>query len=240
MKRTRALPSVGCEADAVVPEVRVDRYLVTPSSADIDVSEYAMAGNQVGGVSLAFADGSFSSGPATFSQDVVASWEAWIPAADGDERARARLHFGLVNEARGKVTAFVETHDGSFCDGELLPGCGGKNRSFADDEAVTDAQLAGEWSVETTEMRVVRVEDGSWEQVCSSASVSRSVEQVAAEVNIRMPKGLTLGMREEGDGGMCVMAGWLNSPCRRTVVARHYDSEGLLISVSSSVEEKST
>lgn len=239
VKRTRALPSVGCEADAVVPEVRLDRYLVTPNGAEIEKPEYGILGNQVGGVSLAFEDGAFSAGPITFSQDVAARWDAWIPATDGDTRLRARLDFGLVNETRGKVTAFVETHDGRFCDGELLPGCGGKNRSFADDIAVTDEELAGEWAVETIEMVSVDVDEGSWQEKRSSVVVTRSAEDVGKEVNIRMPKGLTLGMAETGDGGMCFIAGWLQTSERRSVVCRKYDAEGLLVSVSSSVEVKS-
>jgi hypothetical protein len=244
LKRTRALPIVGCEADAVVPECRYERF-VAGASADVSVSEYGVKGTVVTGAAVGFDDGAWSAGPPAFDQDAFGRWYACIvdPAA---EARRARLEFSTVNEPRGAVVAFVETNEGPFCDGELLPGCGGKNSSFAEQPALTAAELSGSWEVETT----VYTSEGTdtsetgehvvsgWFVSRSFSVVVRSEEQVQTEVNVFMPTGLSVGMVKSDGEEMEFRAGWLTSPSRRVVVSRLYGAHGKLVSISRSAEKK--
>lgn len=219
VKRTRALPSVGCEADAVTPEVRTETVCA--------VGEDSVAGG--------FSCGSYSVGPTSFSQEVGARWSACL--ANPDDRRRVRVEFGLVNEPRGAVTVFVEEHDGDYCEGQILPGCGGKNRSFADDAAIkAGEELAGEWRVEKAAYE--RVAGGWLREQTSGFMRTRSAEDAEAEVHVAMPRGITVGMRALIDGGMDFIAGWLISPDKRTVVRRSYNSSGTLASVSRETETR--
>lgn len=244
VKRTRALPSVGCEADAVVPECRVERF-VGGNDVDVAVSKYGEKGTVVPGAAVGFDDGAWSSGPATFDQDKFGRWYACIVDPAAASSRRARLEFSTVNEPRGAVVAFVETNEGPFCDGELLPGCGGKNASFAEQAAVTAAELAGKWQVETTVLACAEAEGSgeervvsSWAEGTSSSVVERSEAEVEDEVNVLMPTGLSVGMQKSDDGGMYFRAGWLTSPTSRAVITRLYGADGMLRSVSRSLERK--
>lgn len=103
VKRTRALPSVGCEADAVVPEIREDT--VSTSAED--------------GFIL-FADGCFSRGPTEYSS--AATWEYGLVVG----RRRVRVQFPEL-DGRQATTVFYEEWDSEFDNGSLLPGCGSKS-----------------------------------------------------------------------------------------------------------------
>lgn len=245
VKRTRALPSVGCEADAVVPESRVERF-TAGADLDVAVSEYGVTGTVIGGAALGFDDGAWSAGPATFDQDTFGRWYACMVDPAAETPRRARLEFSAVNEPRGAVVAFVETHDGPFCDGELLPGCGGNNSSFAERDALTAGELAGKWRVVTTAFACEEANSGGdgehvvslWGETQSEEVVTRTDEDVAEEVNVLMPMGLSVGMQKCDDGGMFFRAGWLTTPTSRAVVTRYYGSDGNLASISRSVETK--
>jgi hypothetical protein len=245
LKRTRALPSVGCEADAVASECKVERLTAT-NTGEVTVPEYGVKGSVVTGAALGFADGGWSAGPSTFAQGTLGRWYAAIAHPDATPRQRARLEFGTVNVPRGSVIAYVETHEGPFCDGELLPGCGGVNASFAPERAVTAEELVGEWLVDASDYVCVAKAPGrdgehvvsEWSESHSSLAVVRSAEQVADEVDVYMPKGLTVGMHASADGEMCFSAGWLTSPTLRAVVARVYGPDGRLVRISKRVETK--
>ena len=118
-KRTRALPTVGCEADAVIPEV-----------AEEDI---------VG--STAFADGSYCARAGDAQK-----WTFAI-AHPHDEKARVRLQFARVDEKIGVVVVLFEHCEGEFNEGQVLPGCGGE-KSFADAPRLQAQQLDGTWEVE--------------------------------------------------------------------------------------------
>lgn len=218
MKRTRALPSVGCEADAVVPEVAEQTYLSA----------------QEGAVNSGFADGTINCGPACITDDHAQRWSVALADPRPGQRTRARVEFGLVNEPFGAVTVFLEHWDGPFCNGQVLPGCGGKDESFATDAAVDSSALSGDWGVESTVYTAVA---GGWEVAERCSRVTRSGEEEAMrEVNVCLPRGVSVGIMTQEDGGKCVTAGWVVEEGVRIVSRRRYDGDGSVAWISRDIE----
>jgi hypothetical protein len=125
VKRTRALPAVGCEADAVIPEVQDN--LIQPAVAATDRLRCTL--------SLGFDHGGFAVGPesiADYPNTAPPRWHFCLVDPDTPNvqpenirgRRRARLEFGLVSSTHGAVDAYIEVLDGPFCGsgGEILPG----------------------------------------------------------------------------------------------------------------------
>jgi len=219
MKRTRALPSVGCEADAVVPEVAEQIYL----SATKD--------NINGG----FTDGSISCGPAVMTDELSQRWNVCLVDPTEGNRSRVRLEFGPVNQPFGQVTVFIEHWEGKFCNGEVLPGCGGKNGSFAEDDGLDVSALTGNWSVDRT---TYQTESDGWIKECCTVRTERNQANAEDEVNVALPRGLSVGVKEADDGSSEVIAGWMTSHDKRVVVRSAYDSTGSLRYVSRDIETR--
>lgn len=220
LKRTRALPSVGCEADAVVPEERVERFVTG-----------AVEG-KVGG-SVGFESGAFSAGPEVFLNFFKAV--AWLADPEAGQK-RVRLEFGDVRKETGAVVAFVEGWDGEFCDGALLPGCGGNNVSFAEEVSMDAGVLEGRWKVKGTALSIV---EGSWVEEVIDEEVVRSRDDVESEARVCLPRGISLGVLEKESGEIELCAGWILDSSR-SVVRRSYGSDGKLLRVVSGVEMKMT
>lgn len=252
VKRTRALPSVGCEADAVVPEVHVNRYRAFDNASVGDLTA-----PPVSTISLGFDDGGFVIGPSSYSPDIETMWHVCIadPQSEADvetpPRRRARLQFGHVNEARGCVSAFIEAYDGVFCDGDVLPGCGGKNAPFVDNpRLVPSSHLAGKWTCQITQYTLTRGGESknsvpshsdqsnslSWSCRNFSAILNRSSADAHREICVAMPEGMTASVNKLKDGSVCVSAGWLTTPNLRAVISMEYDELGSLVCVKRSVE----
>lgn len=251
IKRTRALPSVGCEADAVASEVHLDCL-----RAIQDVSVTDAAGKTFRAATIGFADGAFVTAPLFFSPEHCVKWHVCIvdpqSGMDGTPRKRVRLQFGPVNDGRGAITAFVETYDGEFCDGELLPGCGGKNAPFVDNPPVIPSEhLVGKWTVDSTEcipahiasdnaissdvrepnftLRVSKID---------SFTLSRSYNECDNEHIVALPEGMTVSLTDLGKDGVNVSAGWLSKEDLRAVLSVQYRADGSLAKVTQSIERK--
>ncbi|KAI0564094.1 hypothetical protein FGB62_30g345 [Gracilaria domingensis] len=199
LKRTRALPSVGCEADAVIPEVSVVK----------------LEGPGNGG----FSDGCISCGSVELGKSAL-----YTILANGKQRVQ--LSFRLT-ENFGDVTVFNESWGGEFCDGQVLPGCGGGDR-FAEGPKLEVASLYGSWEYEAEE--VIFPEDSSIRQ--TSGVLSRDC--VEGEL-ITLPKGISVRLLREGSS-VLIEAGWLCDDTR-IVVERHY-KDGDLIKIKRSIERR--
>lgn len=220
MKRTRTLPTVGCEADAVVPEVK----------------EYVYVSGEEAAINGGFADGTVNCGPACITDDHAQRWHICLVDPSNDARSRIRVEFGLVNEPFGAVTMFVEHWDAPYCRGEILPGCGGSNQSFATDPPIDPASaLSGTWAVDS--QVYMKSRDG-WVLERLSSEVSRKSEEAGKNINVALPRGVSLGIISHEDGSKCVAAGWVVKEGVRVVSRRTYDSGGELVSVCRDIEKK--
>jgi hypothetical protein len=235
VKRTRALPSVGCEADAVVPEVRVDEWPALVASAAAPDGRLR--------VGVGFDDGGYFWGPAVLSADNrhCDTWTVCVadPRPAAGVPRRARLEIGRVNDRRGAIIAVVESWDGQFCNGAILPGCGGKNASFADEtRIVPEEALVGEWTSASCSYEYC--EDlSSWNKTVSSRGhFTRSTEQATAEADVAMPLGMSAGFRTFPDGNSKLHVGWLTSADHRGTVVVDFDQSGRLTCVVNAVESR--
>jgi len=123
VKLTRAMPTVGCEADAVVPEIFEETLSLSQDDGFIG-----------------FENGSFSRGPPKYSSR--STWEHWMCYG----KKRVRVLFPEL-DGRQKTRLFTEAWDGDYCDGALLPGCGSKiSRIEGNGEMDASMQLEGKWS----------------------------------------------------------------------------------------------
>lgn len=199
VKRTRALPSVGCEADAVVPEV--------------SISTYEGEGN------VGFSDGCVSCGPVEFGN---------APSFTILTRGKQRVRLGFkVDAAIGNVTIILEKWGQEFCDGQVLPGCGGGDR-FVEEASSHVEDLLGAWDFDAEDVDICN-QSGIQE---SSGSLNR--EKIEGHI-LLLPRGLSVRLVEEGKS-VLVESGWLCENTR-TVVARLYE-EGNLVKVSKRFERR--
>lgn len=220
VKRTRALPSVGCEADAVVPEVAEHIFL-------------SVDGKSING---GFPDGTFSCGPASISEPLSQRWNVCLVDPSKGNKSRARLEFGFDNEPFGVVTVFLEHWDAPFCRGAVLPGCGGKSQSFATDSALQPSvALPGIWAVESL---VYTFGSGGWKCEHTSSVLERTISSASQEITVALPRGVSVGFITAADGARTVVAGWMTDNNLRIVSRRKYDPSGVLISVSRAVERR--
>lgn len=213
-KRIRALPSVGCEADAVVPDIATRTYE-----------------NFFG-----FTDGSFSNGPPSLRD--AGEW-GFTLVDPTNPAQRARIEFGLdASESMGKdsleflntkVTVYIERREADFCDGQLLPGCGGMG-GFASETPMDPSDLDGTWDVRGEAYEARR----SWELEKSSTLCTRA--NTRQKVSLVLPRGLSLSIRRS-HSSVRIAVGWLHENTR-VVLQRTYDEEGILLSVSKDLETR--
>lgn len=213
IRRTRALPSVGCEADAVVPD-----------TLETTVSPYS-AGSFCGG----FADGSYSIGPASFTNELSQKWSVALASEGESGHARARIDFGRVDRAAGKVSVWIESHYSDYNGGEILPGCGSPHSNFGGQERMRPDRLAGVWDVHRTQFTSV----GGWKE----QQVREMVERGSDATMFALPSGISLFVGEHA-GITVVEAGWLTGDDSRVVVKREYNNTGELTSVSRALETR--
>lgn len=216
LRRTRALPSVGCEADAVATEVK----------------EYALAASTCVG----FADGGFSNGPTCMDaeQGQQPVWRFCLAAPDAAQRAR--LEFSRIDDRCGTVTAVVETWDAEFCGGQVLPGCGGKNESFADGSRLDAARdLAGRWTMQTD---TYTPRGHAWAVAATTGEETRSADEAAACCTVAMPRGLSATVTRSASDGVVVSAGWLVDADTRVVATRVYAADGQIERVTNTIERR--
>ncbi|KAA8495128.1 hypothetical protein FVE85_3369 [Porphyridium purpureum] len=140
LKRTRMLPAVGCEADAVATEVTDSMFRLVGSGTRDQQTDEAGAP-----FCVPFADGSFWCTPHVYDSG---SAQALITvgmasARDSTPQQRCILHVAL---ARNSVTLCDELYDAPFRDGQVLHSCGGSQTSFAKDAPTSRDQLCGTFS----------------------------------------------------------------------------------------------
>lgn len=185
-----------------------------------DVREGAFgAGEGVG-----FEDGSYC--VASPEMTIRSRWS--VALTDG--AARARVQFGRVDEGVGTVTIHMEKYGGAYCNGEILPGCGG-DEGFGEEHAVTVGELQGMWNVRG------EVADGA-EGVCKYA---KDVERRGGEeeVCLAFPRGVSVGVVGDVEGGTCVVVGWLRGEGKvRHVMRCWYGRHGHLKQIAREVETK--
>lgn len=198
-KLTRALPTVGCEADAIAGEITETVYLS---------SSFANGG---------FPDGSYTTGPLKFdASDLTHTFSCAI--VDSKKRKRARLQFGRVDELVSSVVVIIERWDGPYCGGAILPGCGGPDSSFASEERTTGEMCTGDWDVKS----VVCAKSQDWRY----EEVEKSVEgREEDSKSFLLPRGLSLKIGDES-GEVCVEAAWDLGDGVRSAVRRYYSKEG--------------
>lgn len=217
-KRTRVLPSVGCEADAVVPEVaeRVIDPVAAPAAAAFDC-------------------GSYAAGPVNLAADERA-WSLCLaePGEAGCRRTRVRVDAGDVLEGFGALEVHVETWEGPFVDGAVLPGCGGEHASFADGERLGADALVGKWKVEET---VYAREGAGWTRSEKRNVVERDAEDAERLVGLALPKGVNVRAETE-DAGAVIEAGWLVKQGLRVTVRREHAPDGNVVRCSRRVERR--
>lgn len=183
----------------------------------------------------AFEDGSVSNGPSSISfDDFSPRWHMCISSSVQSGR-RARFEFGRVDEQIGKIIVFIETRDGPFHGGEILPGCGGTNESFADDPITAIDSLTGKWNIHRVGYQ--QTVDNKWIETSDSFDIDRDEAAAEKEVNICLPRGFTVGTTRT-DENLTVVAGWLEENRSRTVLRRTYDQQGQLVSVVRDIEVK--
>ncbi|CAN8069080.1 unnamed protein product [Agarophyton chilense] len=199
LKHTRALPSVGCEADAVIPEVSVLKW----------------EGPGNGG----FSDGCISCGSLQYDGSPMLTI-----LVSGKERVQLCFR---VNEQVGDVTVFRESWGSEFCDGQVLPGCGGGTR-FAEGSKMNISDLLGSWEYESEEV------DFSKDSNIRQTSGALSRKSLEGEL-VTLPIGLSVRVLQEG-GSVLVESGWLHDD-KRIVIERQYE-EGVLTKIKKSIERR--
>lgn len=225
IRRTRAMPTVGCEADAIAGDVcetvfasSTPSYSTESTNNDIVESDGMCNGG--------FADGSFSLGPAVLRKDDLSQrWECAITHPQ-DNKRRARISFGRLDEKVSSISVLMETWDSPYTAGAVLPGCGGPHSSFADDPRTSLDASASSWSVRST----VYAASDQW----SKSSYSKTIDSGPIDA-LALPRGLSVRVAPENDG-MMVEAAWLADSATRSVVRRFYASDGKISFVEHAVE----
>lgn len=235
--RTRALPAVGCENDAVVPDAAT-------FTAALPVSEDGETAT-IGFSSGAYASGRTSGGPA-------AVWEVCLlspPGAFADDdgqvdnagirahRRRMRVLAGPLDGVAGAVTLFAEGYFHTPSRGAVLPGCGGG----ADVEPLPDGNLEGAGERDAGWMRTA-VESasavGGW---TVEPALAEKGPPAAGVVKLRLPRGVVLTVRDsgsggEGGGGRSLGVAWEWAPGQRVGVERECDADGRTLRVTQFTE----
>lgn len=206
---TRALPTVGCEADAIAGEVT-------------DKSVPSTIGN--GG----FDDGSYTHGPDTFvTGDLRQTFKFCVTHG----RQRARLSFGRIDEKVSVVRTVIEQWDADYCGGAILPGCGGAQSSFATDERLARDAITGNWTVSG----VACTAESGWKYEPVEGCI-KGREADESQGLLLLPRGLSVKIEAKESGDIIVEAAWLLDGVRG-VVSRVYDSStGILLRVEHVVE----
>lgn len=218
VKFTRALPTVGCEADAIAGEVSETTYT---------------AENGFG-----FPDGSYIIVPRQFDKaDLSQQFSACIThpeaAADDDARRRARVQFGRVDEGVSRVSVVLERWDSPFCDGAILPGCGGPDSSFADDER-SASDIAGKWMANVVRLSLSDEEIGTTGKgVVETDEETLDIEENHTVDEFLLPRGLSIRIVTHGQAqknGSLVEVAWLPDGAQKkcSVVRGVYTEEGIL------------
>lgn len=218
LKVTRALPTVGCEADAIVPDIDELKFSAVDTTAD----------TRNGG----FSDGSFTGGPTTFTGAYNQRWNATLADGSGsDGRRRARVSFGRVDEGVGSVVVWLEKRDGDYSGGDVLPGCGGPDSSFASAPRTTSEDLSGNWHV----YRLVLSKRTEW----TSEKITEQIRREASDLQrlFFLPRGLSLSINSDNQT-TTVEAAWLCNAQRRVILRRVYAKSGALVAVEHTIEEK--
>eukprot|EP00172_Hildenbrandia_rubra_P003998 Plantae.Rhodophyta-Hildenbrandia_rubra.ctg732.p1 GENE.Plantae.Rhodophyta-Hildenbrandia_rubra.ctg732~~Plantae.Rhodophyta-Hildenbrandia_rubra.ctg732.p1 ORF type:complete len:352 (-),score=61.48 Plantae.Rhodophyta-Hildenbrandia_rubra.ctg732:218-1273(-) len=194
IKRTRALPTVGCEADAVITDVKENVYL----------REHA----------LVFEDGSFTIGDSEVKKD--SKFVFGLARA----KERVRIEFQGTDFERGTITMFREKWDAQWCNGEILPGCGGGVSSFGEEEKKDYAEeLVGKWTIRLSEQ--FRLND-TWTSEVGTLQMDRTERQADEEVIVSLPHGVTVGMLKSSSNVLTIHVGALYETGSRLVLGREY------------------
>lgn len=233
--RTRALPAVGCENDAVVPDAATFSA-VLPLSDDGETAT-------VGFSSGAYASGRTAGGP-------TAAWEVCLLSppgafAEGDgqvdnagiraHRRRMRVMAGPLVGAAGAVTLFAEGYFHTPSRGAVLPGCGGG----ADVEPLPDGSVEGAGELDAGWVRTV-VETASAVGGWAVEPATAEAPPAAGTVKLRLPRGVVLTVRDgssgDGGGGRSLGVAWEWAPGQRVGVERECDADGRTLRVTQFTE----
>ena len=204
VKLTRALPTVGCEADAIVGETILDEY-ATESGCG-------------------FPNGSYAAVPNLFDpKNLTKQFSICIMHPDDNNRERARLHFGRVDEEVSRVSVVLECWDSVYCDGAILPGCGGADSSFANEERATSSDAEGSWKASTTRLYLHR------NNVTERHGFVTGIEEIngRTELNgLKLPRGLMIRIlpQSEGNNESIVEAAWFVDHKRAVVRAKYLEA----------------
>jgi len=162
IKISRILPTVGCEADAVVPEITTVQAPVLLPAADAtlldivatELASSADAARATGAV--VFPGGSFSTGVLRHNKYARLLFALAFEEGGNDQN---RLLIEVSSEFRrsGTVSITYEQRDGAFCGGAVLCGCGGRVASFAKEQVDADAVFARDnvWHLDASSKVVV-------------------------------------------------------------------------------------
>lgn len=236
--RTRALPAVGCENDAVVADAATFTAAL-PLSADGETAT-------VGFSSGAYASGRTAGGPA-------AAWEVCLLSppgafADGDgqvdnagiraHRRRMRVIAGPLDGAAGAVTLFAEGYFHTPSRGAVLPGCGGG----ADVEPLPNGSVEGAGEPDAGWARTpVEVASAAGGWAVEPAATPAEGPPAAGVVKLRLPRGVVLTVRDggggdDGGGGRSLGVLWEWAPGQRVGVERECDADGRTLRVTQFTE----
>lgn len=189
---------------------------VTIFGDHVDVEEdLTITDTEEEGGFLAFADGSFSSGPAEVVVDRKSELEKW-PAAElvlrnGVRGIRAKFVFDFAKgELVKPLHATKEKFSCRWCDGADLEGSSGYVEGWANEPAMTSTALDGDWN--------------------TGGAPS------APRTQLYLPHGIDVGVRKASDGGCVLQLGWLVEPRLRVVLTRTYSSDGKVVG-SARIEE---
>ena len=181
LRHIRALPSVGCEADAVATE----------DSLTEDVLEV-------------WKDGSFVS-------------SRTICVAHPNDEVRERVRVECASTSR-TLSVTVERWESVYCDGAVLPGCGGALESFSHEKRIDANTLAGRWKLHNGDL----------------------VTRDEVSPCIMLPRGITVdAICIEGVGWRLRQVAWLplDSDVRNVVRCVH-DRAGDFVSADRSFEQR--
>jgi hypothetical protein len=170
---------------------------------------------------MAWADGSFSAGPAVVMTSHKSILDAW-PVARMVLRHEGKAVHVLVkfdfakHELADDVRVFVERYSCIFCDGADIEGCSGNTPGFSDEDPMRPHHLAGDWTVEGAPQptKITRPKGGL---------------SPVPNKHVYLPKGVDVGIHADSnssEGGVAVHVGWLVDPATRIVMSRAFHGDG--------------
>ena len=209
IKRTRALPTVGCEADAIVPDVK----------EDVHPEENVFA----------FDDGTY-----IVCAKLLDESSQWSVGIRNDEQ-RIRLQLGRFDLGKGKATMFLEKWDAEWCNGEILPGCGGDIHSFAEEKS-SKQNVTGSWDLSGVARAL---ENGKWVSRSISLNETRDGTWNEQGTMLCLPRGTTVRLVKD-DMPKTTSVEFALSPTSgvRTVLKCEYDPHNKLRRVSYHQEKR--